>query len=261
MFKTVFFAVSLFFVARCDYARAEDFIPLRVGMELSYPPFETMDHEGRPSGISVDLAKALGEYLKREILIENISFTGLIPALQTNKIDIILSSMSVTDERKRAIAFSDPYLTTGLCLLISRKSDLQTIEQANQNDRTVAVKSGTSGEVFARVHLTQANLIVLDRESAAVLEVIQGKADAFIYDQFSVYTNWQKNLSTTWAALKPFKMESWAIALRQDDNILRQQIDAFLTQFKLDGGFERLGDKYLHEQKTAFKQMGIPFVF
>ena len=66
---------------------------LKVGMDLSYPPFETIDNHGQPTGVSVDLAKALGEYLHRPVLIENISFTGLIPSLLTGKIDLIISSM------------------------------------------------------------------------------------------------------------------------------------------------------------------------
>jgi polar amino acid transport system substrate-binding protein len=87
--------------------------PLIVGMELSYPPFETFDEQGKPSGVSVDLASALGKYLHRDIKIENIPFVGLIPSLKTGKIDLILSSMTVTAEREKSIDFSDPYLSTG----------------------------------------------------------------------------------------------------------------------------------------------------
>lgn len=244
----------------CHCAAAEE-PPLNVGMELSYPPFEMMTPQGEASGVSVDIAEALGKDLNRQIIIDNIPFIGLIPALQTKKIDLIISSMSVTDERKQAVAFSQPYLTTGLCLLISAKSDLQTIDQANQLKRVIVVKSGSSGELYAQKNLKLAQLIILERESSSVLEVIQGKADAFIYDQFSVFTNWQKNLSTTRAALDPFKKETWAIALRQEDKALQAQVNAFLTRFRKEGGFERLGDKYLQTQKQAFKKLGIPFIF
>ncbi len=64
---------------------------LVVGMELGYPPFEMMDEKGRPAGVSVDLARALADGLQRDLVIENIAFDGLIPALKTGKIDLILS--------------------------------------------------------------------------------------------------------------------------------------------------------------------------
>src|ERR1044071_8297222 len=98
------------------HASAAD--PLRVGMELGYPPFEMRNQKGEPEGVSVDLARALGEALSRPVQIENLPFDGLIPSLRTGKIDLILSSMTATEERSRAIAFSEPYLRTGLCLLV-----------------------------------------------------------------------------------------------------------------------------------------------
>lgn len=72
-------------------------------MELAYPPFETTDENGDPAGISVEMAYALGEYLDRPVRIENMAWSGLIPALTTGKIDIILSSMTITEERAMAI--------------------------------------------------------------------------------------------------------------------------------------------------------------
>ncbi|KAF3361996.1 Uncharacterized protein PHSC3_001307 [Chlamydiales bacterium STE3] len=235
--------------------------PLKIGIELSYPPFEMIDQEGHPAGISVEVAKALAKELQRPPLIENIPFIGLIPSLRTGKIDLVISSLSITEVRKSAIDFSNPYLTTGLCLLVSKKSSIQKIEDANQKGIAIAVKSGTSGETYAREHLPLANIVILDKEAACVLEVVQGKADAFIYDQFSVFTNWQKNLGTTSALLEPFKKEQWAIGVQKGNTKLLEEINAFLKKFHQEGGFEQLGDRYLSEQKAAFKKLNIPFVF
>ena len=94
-------------------------------MDLSYPPFETIDAQGNPAGISIDLARALGESLHRPMKIENIPFTGLIPSLLTGKIDLILSSMTDTPEREKTITFSDPYLSIGLAVLAGKKSGNQ----------------------------------------------------------------------------------------------------------------------------------------
>jgi polar amino acid transport system substrate-binding protein len=93
------------------------------------------------------------------------------------------------------------------------------------------------------------------------LEVIQGKADAFIYDQLSVYTNWKKNPATTRANLHPFQKEYWAFGLKKDNQELLEQINEFIKKFRKEGGFDQLAEKYLPEQKKAFKEMGVPFVF
>jgi polar amino acid transport system substrate-binding protein len=234
---------------------------LIVGMELTYPPFETTDTAGRPAGVSVDLAQDLGAALGRQVQIENIPFDGLIPSLQTHKIDLIISSMTATAERARTIAFSEPYLQTGLCLLVAKNSPLQGIDDADKPGRVVVVKKGTTGHIYAVDNIRHASVLVLDKEEACVLEVVQGKADAFVYDQISTYENWRRNEQTTRAILKPFQTESWAIGLRQDDTELLAKVNQFLREYKARGGFDKLGDRYLRDQKEAFRKLGYPFYF
>ena len=235
--------------------------PLKVGMELAYPPFEMTDATGRPTGVSVRMAEALGKHLGREVVIENIAFDGLIPALKVGKIDCIISSMTATPERAKAIAFSEPYLKTGLALLVGTKSPVKDAADLDVKGRTVAVKKGTTGHQFASSTFKQARLLVLDKESAAVLEVAQGKADAFIYDSLSVYQNHKRHAESTRAILRPFREEAWAVGLRPGDRELRDGVNAFLEAFRADGGFEKLGDEFLPEEKAAFKAEGIPFYF
>lgn len=230
-------------------------------MDLSYPPFETIDVQGQPAGVSVELANALGEYLQRPVRIENIPFTGLIPSLQGGRLDCIISSMTDTPERRESLAFSDPYLTIGLALLVGKESPIGALKDIDVPGKTVVVRQGTTGEMWARKNLSKATLLALDKENAAVLEVIQGKADAFIYDQMSVWQNAQKNPDSTRALLEPIQKESWAVGLRKDDEALRAQINGFLKQYRARGGFEKLGDKFLKDQKDAFARDGIPFYF
>jgi polar amino acid transport system substrate-binding protein len=233
---------------------------LTVGMELAYPPFEMMDEKGEPSGVSADLARALAASLHRELVIENIPFDGLIPSLKTGKIDLIISSLTATPERAESIDFSEPYLTTGLALLVRQGSDVQSVADLAQSGRTVVVKKGTTGDLYAAEHLKAATVHVLDKESNCVLEVAQGKADAFIYDQMSTLKNWQRNPDTTKPLLDPFKKEQWAIGLRKG-NPLRQEVNAFLQTYRDRGGFGELGDKWLQKEKEAFAERKIPFVF
>lgn len=234
---------------------------LTVGMELAYPPFEMRDAQGNPSGVSPDLARALGEYLHEPVAIENIPFSGLIPALRTGKIDLIISSMTQTPERARSIDFSEPYLSTGLCLLVRKDSPVRDLRDLDRAGVKIAVKQGTTGQTYAREHLKEPELLVLDKETECVLEVVQGKASAFIYDQMSTYSNWRNNPDTTRAILTPFQAESWAIGIRQGNDELRTKVNAFLAAFKARGGFEELGNRYLPAQKAAFREMNVPFVF
>lgn len=234
---------------------------LTVGMELSYPPFEMTDEQGKPSGVSVEMAGALGKELNLPVQIRNISFDGLIPALKAGEIDCIISSMTATPERAKAVDFSDPYVTTGLGILLPANSRVGGVDDLDRPDQIIAVKKGTTGHLYAVNHLPHAQVLVLDRENAAVLEVVEGKATAFVYDQMSIYQQWQKNLATTRALLKPFQEEHWAIAVAPGNDELRMKINTFLGHFRTEGGFDRLGTKYLHQQQEAFKQMNIPFVF
>ena len=257
MFRILF----LCFTALFSTLSAQKEKPLVVGMELSYPPFETFDTKGNPCGVSVDIAYALGKYLNREIKIENIPFIGLIPSLKTGKIDLILSSMTVTPEREKSIDFSDPYLSTGLCLLINIKTKGDTIQELDVAGNTIDVKLGTTGDTYALRNIKKAKVRALDLESTCILEVIQGKANAFIYDQFSVLANWRKNLQTTKANLRPIDREDWAMGIRKSDPELKSQVNAFLKAFRAEGGFKMLADKYFKDQQKLFKEQGIPFVF
>ena len=234
---------------------------LVVGMEMSFPPFEMLDTSGQPSGISVDLARELATFLNRPIRFENIPFDGLIPSLKTGKIDLIISSLTMTEDRKKSIDFSDPYLKMGLAILTNKNSDIQSINDVDKPNRNVAVKKATTGNIYAMQHFRSAKLLVLNDESACSIEVSQGKADCFIYDQLSVFHNWKKYQDTTRAILQPFQQEEWAMGIRKGNEELRQQINSFIAKFKTSGGFDTLGNKYLSENKKAFEQLGIPFYF
>ncbi|MBE0496523.1 MAG: transporter substrate-binding domain-containing protein [Campylobacterales bacterium] len=237
--------------------------PLKVGMELAYPPFEMSQTDGTPSGVSVDFAKALAKALGRELVIENIAWDGLIPSLRTGKVDLIISSMTITQERKKSIAFSIPYAQSNLAILTHPKAGVQGIEDLNQKGKRVAVKKGTTGHLYASTHLPNAQLLVFDRENAAILEVIQQKADGFLYDQLTIYRNWDRHQDATIALLKPFQEtpEYWGVALRQSDTELKAQVDAFIATAKKDGTFDGFSRTYLSKARETFDALGIPFFF
>ena len=244
-------------------ARADDKAgpPLVIGMELNYPPFEMTDASGNPSGVGVEMAQALAAYLHRPLQIENMPFEGLIPALKTGRIELIISSMTATAERAKSIDFSDPYLSTGLAILTKKNGPIQGIADVDKPGVIVTVKTGTTAKTYTDDHFHNATVLPLEQDTACALEVVQGRADAFLYDQMSIYQFAKKNPDTTRGLLDPFQKESWAIGIAKGNTALETQVNAFLKDFKAHQGFDKLGDKYLKDDKEAFKKMGFPFYF
>ncbi|WP_121627936.1 transporter substrate-binding domain-containing protein [Poseidonibacter antarcticus] len=236
---------------------------LTVGMELAYPPFEMSDKEGNPQGVSVDFAKALGKYLGREVVIENTAWSGLIPSLKTGKIDLIISSMTITDERKKSINFSIPYAQTSLAILANKDSAVTNIDELNQAGKKIAVKKGSTGHIYATKNLKNAEILVFDKENTCVLEVVQGKADGFLYDQLTIYKNYAQHKDTTIALLKPFQEnpEHWGVALNKKNVQLRAQVDEFIKKAKADGTFATFAKTHLSAAKATFDELKIPFFF
>lgn len=235
---------------------------LVVGMELAYPPFETKDNSGEPSGLSVDFIRDFGDAYGYEVTIENIAWDGLIPSLETGKIDCIISSMTITDERKKQVDFSEPYARAQLAILANAYSDINDIDDLNQSGKKVAVKTGSTGDVYATKNLTNAEIIRLADESACVTEVAQGKADGFLYDQLTIYRNQLKNPETTEAVYIPFQdPESWGVAVKKDNGALLSELNEFIEDSKVDGEFDRLTEKYLSEEKAAFDTLGFKWFF
>lgn len=235
---------------------------LKVAMELAYPPFETKDEAGNPSGIAVDFMNDFGKAYGYDIQIENTAWDGLIPSLTSGRVDAVISSMTITEEREKSVDFSDPYAMAQLAILAGASSGVESIDDLNQSDKTVAVKTGSTGDAYATAHLPNAQIIRLADESACVTEVTQGKADGFLYDQLTIYRNHERNPDTTKAVYIPFQdAESWGIAVQEGNSELLGQLNEFIAKSKEDGEFDRLTDKYLSEEKKAFDEYGFRWFF
>lgn len=235
---------------------------LVVAMELQFPPFEMAEADGTPYGISVEMAYALGEYLDRPVIIENTSWTGLIPSVQSGKADLIISSMSVTEEREKVVDFSIPYAASGLTLLINQDSDVTKYTDLDKEGVVVAVKSGTIGAIWAQENLPSDNIRIFDEVAACALEVSQGKVDAFIYDALTTFELQKKFPDSTFVNLEnlPGTSGGWGVAMKKGSN-LKPEVDAFILEYRKKGGFEALEKKYLTEIKAIFDEAGVPSFF
>ncbi len=235
---------------------------LKVAMELAYPPFETKDDTGAPSGVSVDFAKALGDYLGRDVEIVNTAWDGLIPSLSAGRADLIISSMTITEKRKGEVDFSKPYANALLAILANKNAGITSIDDLNQPNRKIAVKTGSTGYLYAQENLKEAQIIALSDESACAMEVAQGKADGFLYDQLTIYRHHQQNPDATAAIYIPFQnVEYWGVAVKKGNTELLESVNAFIEQYTTEGGFQKLSDKYLKEEKQAFEALGFQWFF
>lgn len=235
---------------------------LRVAMELAYPPFEGKDSAGNPAGVSVTFMQDFADAYGYDLTIENVGFDGLIPSLQTGKADCVMSSITITPEREEEVDFTDPYAMAQLAILANADSGIESADDLNQKGKTVAVKTGSTGDVYATKNLTEAEIVRLADESACVTEVSQGRADGFLYDQLTIYRNQKANPDTTVAVYIPFQdPEAWGIAVKSGNDALREELNEFIAESKQNGEFDRLTEEFLAEEKAAFDELGFRWFF
>jgi hypothetical protein len=186
------------------------------------------------------------------------------PAIEAKMREIIARNAAFEREvwpREQAIAFSDGYVTNGLCLLVAKDSAIQSAADLKPGVHKVAVKLATTGHQWARAEMPGLQLVTLDNAANCAMEVVQGKVDAFIYDQISIYQFWKKFENETRPILHPVREETWAIGLRKGEDDLRDAVNAFLADYRAKGKFDELAQRYMAEPKATFEKMGVPFIF
>ena len=146
-------------------------------------------------------------------------------------------------------------------MLVAKDSEIESVKDLAGGGKKVAVKLGTTGHSWARAYLGGVELIVLEDPAACVMEVVQKKAAAFIYDQISIYRHWQRHPDTTRALLTPIREETWGIGLRKNQPELLRQVNAWLREYREAGRFDELADRYMGEEKRDFESLGVPFIF
>jgi polar amino acid transport system substrate-binding protein len=157
--------------------------------------------------------------------------------LVTEKADLIVSGMTVTEERARTIAFSEPYFYTVTALLVSREkaSDVKRIQDLDRAGRVVVVKQGTTGEAAANAKAPKATIRSYPTENAAALEVAQGRADAFLYDLASVRAHHEQHPKTTFLLTEPVTFEPYAVGMRPGDPSLVAWVNQVLAAMRSNG--------------------------
>ena len=246
---------STFIFSGCDSNKRDPNV-LRIGSDLTYPPFEMQDDSGAPTGAGVELALALAKHLGKRAEIVPVSFDSLIDKLERGEIDLIISSMTITEERSKRISFSDPYASTGLATLVPIDSHLKRPEDLKSPGLRIVVRSGTTAATFCPKAFPKAVVTDKAEDFECVIALTENRADAYIFDQLAVWRHKQSNSRTTRAILDLLNNESWGIGMRRDDNDLRIQTNAFIKEFRGSGGLKLLGDKFLAEENKVLHELG-----
>ena len=221
---------------------------LRVGLEAGYMPFEMRDKNGNIIGFDVDLAKKMASVLKVKVTFVNTQWDGIIPALLTDKFDILMSGMTITPERNAQVNFSAPYITVGQTALLAgkHKGKITDAMQLNDPRYTVATKLGTSGDIVTQRLLPRAKIKKFETEADAALEVKNGRADAFVYDlpYIAVYAN-QYPEGVTYLT-KPFTKEHLGWAIKKGDPDFLNWLDHFIVAIQNDGTYDVLYNRWFN---------------
>jgi polar amino acid transport system substrate-binding protein len=221
---------------------------LRVGFESGYMPFEMTDKKGNFVGFDIDMAKEMAKAMGVKFVPVNTAWDGIIPALTTKKFDIIMSGMTITQERNLKVNFADPYIIVGQTILLAKKhlGIINSYKDLNNKKYTVTSKLGTTGEMAVKRLMPKANYKSFETEPEAALEVVNGKADAFVYDlPYCVVFNAQQGAGKLVFLDKPFTFEPLAWAINKGDPDFMNWLNNFLRQVKNDGRYEQIYNKWI----------------
>jgi len=247
---------------------------LRIGLEVGYMPFEMIDkrsglrqkeirhggfrRKGRQLSLmgfdidmGIEMAKALGV---KPVFVDTL-WPSIIPALNLGRFDIIFGGMSVTEARKTQVDFADPFMTVGQTVLLNAKHKKTVASYKDLNDPKFVVvsKPGTTGEEAVKKMIPNATYETADTEIDGAMRVLEGTADAFVYDfPFNAVFNAMHPSDQLIFLDTPFTKEPIAWAIRKDDPDFLKWLNNFLQEIKQDGRFEKMYGKWF-ENTDWFK--------
>ncbi|WP_026519868.1 basic amino acid ABC transporter substrate-binding protein [Butyrivibrio sp. FCS006] len=219
---------------------------LVVGTNAAFPPFEYVGDDGKPDGFDVALIKAIGEKAGFEVQIQDMEFDSLVSSIG-NKIDVAIAGMTVTEERKKTVDFSDSYYEAVQDVIVAKGSNIATADDLK--GLKIGVQLGTTGEFIAD-EIEGAEVAAYNKAVDAVNDLNNGRVDCVIVD---------KNPAEVFGAQFPdqvdvlpgtnfdFEPENYAIALPKGNTELAEKINAALKALKEDGTYDSLVKKYIEE--------------
>jgi polar amino acid transport system substrate-binding protein len=239
---------------------------LRIGLEVGYMPFEMIDtrsglrqkeirhggtrRKGRQLSLmgfdidmGIEMAKALGV---KPVFVDTI-WPSIIPALKLGRFDIIYGGMSVTEARKEEVDFAEPFMIVGQTILLNARHEqaVKSYRDLDDSVYTVVSKPGTTGEAAVLKMIPRATYMPANTEMEGAMRVLEGTADAFVYDfPFNAVFKAMHPSAGIVFLDKPFTEEPIAWAIRKDDPDFLNWLNQFLKDIKKDGRFEKMYNKW-----------------
>lgn len=215
--------------------------PLKVGVTPDSPPmiFKIGDNL---EGLEIDLARQVGKLIKRPVKFIELPWEEQIPALLDKRIDVIMSGMTITQEREEIIAFSVPYLEYGQMALVRNEDKVRfsAIKNILSTRAQTGVIADTTGEQFVDNHFTRAKPIVYDTPEKATDGLVRSQVDLFIYDSpVILWIASQRAGDEIVAVPQHLTLEYLGWGVRKDDSKLLRQLDAALAELDKSGELER----------------------
>ncbi|MGV8841874.1 MAG: ABC transporter substrate-binding protein [Pseudomonas sp.] len=219
---------------------------LKIGTEGAYPPFNLIDASGQVGGFDVEIAKALCAKMQAECEVVTSDWDGIIPALNARKFDFLAASMSITDERKGAVDFTDPYYTNKL-QFIAPKTATFTTDEASLKGKVIGAQRATIAGSWLEDNMADVvDIKLYDTQENAYLDLTSGRVDGVLADKF---VNWEWLKSETGKDFEfkgepVFDNDKIGIAVRKGDDALRKKLNIALQEIIKDGTYKQINDKY-----------------
>ena len=218
--------------------KTEDKI-IYVGIDAAFPPFGYLEN-GNIAGFDYDIMSEIAKLTDMKVEFNQMQFAGLLPALQTKKIDAIIAGMTVTEERKQFVNFSETYYVSSQVILVHR-DDNSINNFDNLDGKNVGTVIGTTGDTIMTEN-ERVNVRKFDTGAEAVLSLKEKKIDAIVFDKepcknFAKYNDEIKLIESD--AIE----EDYAIAVRKEDTSLLENINKGISIIMTNGTYENLIEK------------------
>ena len=241
-------------------------IPLKVGTNATREPFAFVDAAGKQTGHDGELAYRIGASLKRPVEFYDMKFAALIPALQAGKVDLIISGMSATEERKKSVDFSQPYYENTYVLIVKkpgRESYLKGIGESKTPkmatmddiaDKRVGIKEGTIYDAYLQKNYPNAKIFRYMSYADLILALKNGKVDAILEDDALTFSYLMENPELGQLADQVMPMPM-GVAFNKDNPALRNRFNLFLKSIREDGIYDEMVQRWM---KTDTEKVIMP---
>lgn len=246
--KKLLIALAATFIATGAMAQAKE---LKVAIDPTYEPFTFKTPDGKPTGFDVDIANAVCDQIKRKCVFVEQVWDSMIPGLQAKKYDTIISSMSITEERKKAVDFTDKYYNTPSKIVV--KNDIKFAGPASLKGKKIGVLKGSTQEKYAQGELAKVGVIVTPYEAQdqVYLDIKAGRLDGTVADVLEVTGGFLskpegKNYGVVGEPLfiPKYFGEGAGFAIRKGDTALRTELNAAIKAIRANGTYKKINDKY-----------------